>query len=519
MDGFKFLQKKQIDMLPKTAGVYALASPKPKGEGGFNVLYIGKAINIKSRVKNHFQPARNASLARNASRSDASGRSDAGGATFKDNILSKLTTKVGFLETGSEIEALILEANLIKKYQPKYNVMWRDDKNYFYVAIAQNEQKIPYVFITHQPNFSSLRERSEATDEAIQSYRLPRRLRAPRNDGVEYIGPFVEGTALKKTLKFLRRAFPFYTSKNHPKTRCTWCHLDLCPGPVRNSSLAGEIYNGAGHHLNLAEYKRNIKKLILILKGKRGAVLTSLKKEMRQLAKESKFEEAGKIRDRLYALQQIMAHTHVIENSKSEARNPKLNEILAKIIGLKKPVNKIECYDVSNIQGKYATSSMVVFTNGKPDKNQYRKFKIKMKNEPNDIAMLKETLKRRFSHPEWKYPEVILIDGGKAQLNVALSVILNLIGNPETRQSARTLDSLFRGNDIGNIKVISIAKGRQDPLRPRSEARLFIENKKLPIPLKALPQEVYNLIKQLDDEAHRFAITYHKKLRKKNLLK
>ena len=133
---------------------------------------------------------------------------------------------------------------------------------------------------------------------------------------------------------------------------------------------------------------------------------------------------------------------------------------------------------------------MVVFVDEKPDKNQYRKFHIKIEGKPNDIAMLKETLERRFNHPEWKYPEVILIDGGIAQLNIAIKTKND---KPKTR----------------NIKVISIAKRNKE---------LYIEWKNRPILLKTLPQEIYNLILQLDDEAHRFAITYHKKLRKKSLL-
>ena len=433
MERFKYLPKNKLDILPKTAGVYAFRNGK-------QIIYIGKAINIKSRVKNHFQQP-----------------------SYRDNLFMDQVNKIGFFETGSEIEALILEANLIKKYQPKYNVVWRDDKNYFYVAIAKNKNKIPYVFITHQP-FGSAQGKKTKT---------------------EYIGPFVEGQALKKTLKFLRRALPYYTSAKHPKSKCTWCHLDLCPGPELFENPPSPKASA-----RLREYKKNIKKLLFILRGKRVNAMTSLKKEMKQLARDKKFEEAGKIRDKIYALQQIMAHTHVIENSKSEMQNPKPNEILAKIIGLKNSANKIECYDVSNIQGKQAVSSMVVFIEGVPDKSQYKKFKIKMENKPNDIAMLKETFERRFSHSEWPYPDVMLIDGGKAQLNAAISA---------KNKSTKTK----------NIKTISIAKGRQE---------LFMEDRQKPIPLKSLPQEVYNLIKQLDDEAHRFAIAYHKKLRRKNLI-
>ena len=429
MDRFKSIPKNKLSDLPKTAGVYAF-------KAGRELLYIGKAINIQNRVKNHFnQPS------------------------YRDNLFMDKVDKIGYLETGSEIEALILEANLIKKYQPKFNVVWKDGKNYFYVAIAKNISGIPYVFITHQPKSGG--DPMSAT----------------------FIGPFIEGTALKKTLRFLRKAFPYYTSAKHPKLKCTYCHLGLCPGPEPD----------------LKEYKKNIKKLALILKGKRGAVLNSLKREMKTLSKEKSFEEAGKIRDKIYNLEQIMAHTHVLETAKVGATSD-VAPTLGKIIGIDKTIHRIECYDVSNIQGKFATGSMV--SAGIPlgsgpasgwvfDKSQYKKFKIKMANEPNDIAMLKETISRRLNHPEWKYPEVMLIDGGVGQLNVATKT--------------KNRESLSR-----NIKVISIAKGKKE---------LFIEGKKDPIPLKNLPQEVYNIIKQLDDEAHRFAITYHEKLRKKNLLK
>src|SRR6185295_4515273 len=149
--------------------------------------------------------------------------------------------------TNSEIEALVLEANLIKKHLPKFNVVWKDDKNYFYVCITKDAH--PAVFITHQKS----------------------------DPKAKYIGPFIEGTPLKKTLKYLRRVFPFYTSAKHPKTACTWCHLGLCPGPVRNSpptgpsgaQSAGGVSYGAGPYLNLPAYKKDLKKLVEILQGKR----------------------------------------------------------------------------------------------------------------------------------------------------------------------------------------------------------------------------------------------------------
>ena len=436
MERFRFITEKNYDELPKTSGVYVFYSQN-------ELVYIGKAINIKNRVKSHFfQPS------------------------YRDNLFINKVDKIGFFETNSEIEALVLEANLIKKHQPKYNVIWKDDKNYFYVAIAQNSQKIPYVFITHQKD------------------------RGPSS--IQFVGPFVEGTPLKKTLKFLRKVFPYYTSAKHPKVKCTWCHLDLCPGPkLFENPPSPEASEG------LREYRRNLKKLVLILEGKRFSVLKSLKQEMRELSAKNKFEEAGKIRDRMQALQNIMLHTRVISEEKEivsflpRGKNP-TTKLFAKILGLEE-INRIECYDVSNIQGKNATASMVVATDGKIDKKEYKKFKIKGLNTPNDIAMLKETLQRRFNHSEWTYPEVILIDGGIAQLNVAINTKLEA-RNPK---------------QVQNIKIISIAKKFKE---------LFIEGRERPVLLKTLPREIYNLVLQLDDEAHRFSIAYHKKLRKKSLL-
>src|SRR3990167_11176250 len=414
MEKFSILPKNRLNNLPKTAGVYCFISRK-------EAIYIGKAINIKDRVKNHFnQPS------------------------FRDNLFIEKVEKIGFINTDSEIEALILEANLIKKHQPKFNVIWKDGKNYFYVAITKDKK--PVVFITHQPK-KVLSSKYQVL--SIKRKNIPNTKYSIPN--TQYIGPFVEGNALKKTLKYLRKIFPFYTSVKHPKNACTWCHLGLCPGP----------------NPDLASYKKNIQKLKLILEGKRRIVLNNLKREMQAYSKANKFEEAGKIRDRINALQQVMAHTKVIENTKIENGIwYKTQQTLQGMLNLSKEITKIECYDISNIQGKYAVGSMVVFVNGAPNKSQYKKFRIRMKNEPNDIAMLKEVFQRRLAHPEWGYPQVMLIDGGRAQLNVALEV--------------KTQNSKFK------INVISIAKGRQE---------LFIESKKEPIPLKALPQEIYNLVK------------------------
>ena len=425
MDKFKFLSKSKVSQLPKTVGVYCFKGKK-------DILYIGKAINIRDRVRQHKE-------------------------------LLNRAKQVGYIKTGSEfaepsahltshpasqgstIEALLLEAKLIKKCQPKYNVLWRDDKNYFYVEITKEE--LPVISIVHQKNKKS-----------------------------EYVGPFVEGIALKKTLRLLRRIFPYYTVKKHPKKECTWCHLKLCPGPSPDKK----------------EYGKNIQRLINVLGGKSKTVLQNLKRDMRAASKTQEYEKAAMARDQIDYLEKIISHARVLEPVEDEDQQSWIStqEELQKILGVRKVISRIEAYDISNIQGKEATGSMVAFTDGKPNKSLYRKFKINLQGKPNDTAMIKEILKRRLEHEEWPLPDLILIDGGKAQFNAVKSILLRF--------------------HLNEIKVVALVKRKNE---------LFLENRKRPVLLKSLPRGIFNLILQMRDEAHRFAISYHKKLRERRLLK
>lgn len=409
MKGFSFLKKGDIKKLPKEAGVYLF-----KGKKTF--LYIGKAGNIQERVKTHLnQP------------------------NYRDNLFLKRIKDIGYIKTSSEIEALFLESKLIKKCQPRFNIIWKDDKNYFWVAISNDEH--PRVFITHQTNNKDLN-----------------------------IGPFTDGQSLKKTLRFLRKAIPYYTTKKHSPAPCLWCHLQLCPGP----------------NPDIKEYKKNINNLIRILRGEKTKVLKGLKKEMKMRSRNRDFEKAATIRDQVFALEIIISHAKVLEPVKTKQDNWNQTQgFLQGLLKTKNPINRIEGYDVSNIQGKQATASMVVFTAGFPDKNQYRKFKMKISGKPNDTAMIKEVLTRRMLHNEWPFPDLILIDGGKPQLSSALKV------------------------NLKNIKVVTLAKKKNE---------LYIKGKKKPILLKTLPREIFNLILQIRDESHRFALAYHKKLREKGVL-
>lgn len=425
MAKFKLLDKKRINSLPKTPGVYAFKQ-------GRAFLYIGKAANIKQRVKNHF--------CKNG---------------FKENLFLKEARKIGYLKTESEIEALVLEAGLIKKHQPKYNVMWKDDKNYFYVAVTKDD--FPQVFITHQ---------------------LPTTNYKPQT---EHIGPFVDGRALRQTLRFLRRIFPYNTHKTLPKRPCLDYQLGLCPGACANPTA--ETRETA---------KRNADSLIKVLKGTKKKLITDLKKQMKEASKNQMFESAAKLRDQLMALKNIFQHAHILRElpEKRQLNWKQTERKLQQVLGTRTPIKRIEGYDVSNIQGKEASGSMVVFEKGVPNKKEYKKFKVKIAGRPDDTAMLKEVLSRRMQHPEWGMPQVMLIDGGKAQLNAVLKVKSQI-------------------SNLKDIKTISLAKKHNE---------LYIEGKKKPLLLKNLPQDVSNLILHLRDEAHRFAIGYHKRLRGKALL-
>jgi excinuclease ABC subunit C len=431
MEKFRFILRKNVNRLPKSSGVYCFKNKK-------EVLYIGKAADIKERVKNHFQQP-----------------------SYKDYLFLDKVEKIGYIKTNSEIEALILEKNLIKEIKPKFNVLWRDDKNYFFVGATKED--FPAIFITHQP----------------------------KKILADFVGPFVDGKALKRTLKILRKIFPFRSCKRIPKRPCLWYHLGRCPAPCTLKSKFFKEIADSSKIKKIAQ--KSAQRIIKILKEGKKSVLKELKKEMKKVAKEKDFEEAARLRDQILALERIFQHTRIFGERKRKILSewPKIEKELRKILNTKRKILRIEAFDVSSIRGKLATGSMITFIEGVPDKNFYRRFKIKFGKKPNDISMLKEVLERRLKHKEWGLPDLILIDGGKAQLNCAIKCKLKI----ENRRL---------------IKVISLAK---------KEKKLFIEGRKDPLLLKSLPREIFNLILKLDNEAHRFAISYHKKLREKDILK
>ena len=415
--------------LPSKPGVYIFRNEKNK------VIYVGKAKDLRKRVGNYFS---NKSL---------------------DAKTLRLVSEAFSLDTivvASEIEAFLLEANLIKKYCPYYNVIFVDDKSYPYLEI--NRKPVPYVVITHKKG----------------------------NKNAIYFGPYVGVTDLKIVLRLLRRIFPYQSVKNHAKNRCLYNHLGLCPCvqmfPER-----------------LPEYKKNIRNLVSFLKGDKNKVVRDLKKDQAEFVRREEFEKAALVQRQIERIDQITSETYdpfryeekhdlYFERIRTEVAS--LSEILTKY-GMKvSNLHRIECYDISNISGKNATGSMVVFTDGDENKNEYRRFKIRFKKTPDDFAMLSEVMRRRIKRIDWGNPNLMVIDGGKGQVGSVLQVF---------------------AEQKYTVPVIGLAKREETIIIPiRTGLGLDFIEVKFPHSTPGV-----NLLRRIRDEAHRFAITYHRKLREK----
>ncbi len=349
--------------------------------------------------------------------------------------LVSLINAIDYRETDSALEALILESALIKKYQPQFNIREKDDKSFLYVVV---------------------------TDEEFPRVLLARGKEITEGKYKKKFGPFVVASNVREALRILRKLFPWHTHDPEKigtyKRPCFDYEVGICPG----------VCVGA---ISKKEYAKTIKNLSLFFEGKKDKILTSLKKEMGMASKKQEYEKAESIKRKIFALQHIQ-DTALISD----------DEIVS-LTGRNAHATRIEGYDISNISGVSAVGSMVVFVNGVPDTNEYRKFKIRTVEGPNDIAMLREVLTRRFDN-KWTLPDLLLIDGGKGQVNVANEVL----------------------HELGlTIPVVGLAKGAE---RKRNDL------------IGTPPQgiELGTLIK-VRDEAHRFAVAYHKKVRSSTFFK
>lgn len=451
--------------IPTAPGCYQFYNKK--GE----IIYIGKAANLKSRVLSYW-------------------RASAGHTPAKNKMLSEIK-KITWLAADSEIEALLLEVNLIKKYQPYYNVLLRDDKRFAYIKISTADE-IPGVFITRQIDKSG-----------------------------KYFGPFISSLAARETIRVIRKIWPYCNMKKARRHPCFYYQIGRCLG-----ICAGKI--GRQEYM-----KRVIKPIILFLEGKKNKIIKNYELRIKNYESgignkelgEAEAEEFVRLKFELKNMKHVLESARVLSLGEKYA-----NDVveLAKQLGLKKAPERIEGYDIANIFGREAVGAMAVFSGGELDKNQYRKFKIKIgQGQANDVGMLKEVIERRFAHSvilerppgaiasyhegrsqrdpiaslqddkrRWPLPDLIIVDGGKAQLNAALAVFKKL-----------KLE----------IPLIAISKG----LGLRSAGapdKLFFPGQSKPLEL-SLASPALHLIKRVRDEAHRFAIGYHRKLRSRAFIK
>jgi excinuclease ABC subunit C len=391
-------------------------------------------------------------------------------------------------QLGSELEALLIEAELIRLHQPEFNVLLKDDKSPIYVYISD---KI-------YPQVKTVRRR-----DIYQ-----------KNLKGTILGPFQSAYKLKQVLRLARKIFPWCDKaqarlKRHQadsqnkaqdelkqfKQACFYQHLDLCPG-----ACIGQI--------SPDQYRKNLDQLVLFLRGKTKEVVTNLSKQMKSFSQQLQYEQAGQIKRKIDLINDVTKKNYRLKPDlvlpalhDSQVKNSlnHLRKILNDFLDLPREyrLKRIEGYDVSNIQGKNAAVSMVAFKNGLPDKKNYRLFNIRGLDTPNDYQMLKEAISRRQKHPEWGKPHLLVIDGGRGQLRAALTVW------------------------DWAAPVISIAKDPDRIIIPVNHYRSSKTNRlKINYQTLRLPEDhpTLQLVQHIRDESHRFAKKQHARLRRKNMI-
>jgi len=404
--------KEKILSAPDACGVYLMR------DRGNRVLYVGKANSLKKRLASY--------LGRDLS--------------SKTSALVAKVADVEFRLSANESMALLLEANLIHEFKPKYNISLKDDKSFPFVRISG--EKFPSISIVRGKKYAS----------------------------GSYLGPYTNAKLLKNALEIIRRNFAYRSCRNLPKKSCIYYRINLCPAPC-----VGNI--GA------KEYRRVIDNIILILEGRNDLLIRKLTKLMQDDVSAMDFEAAASRRDQIIVLSEMSA-AQGSSNRRSELEDLKCR------LGLDSLPVRIEGFDISNLSGSHAVGSMVSFLKGNPDKNNYRRFRIKSFKGIDDYRMLAEVVARRYSRiirEKMALPDLLFIDGGKAHLLTVAGVLKEL--------------NIF-------IPLVSLAKEKEN---------IYSSQKLSGI---SFPKDspAMNLIRLIRDEAHRFALSYHRLLRQKALI-
>ena len=433
----------KLKNLPNTPGVYFHKDKSGK------IIYIGKAARLKARVRQYFQKSRLRDP--------------------KTDALVAEIADVDWIEVETELDALFLEAEQVRRYLPQYNILLRDDKSLSYVRIDIDSPH-PTVSLVHRP----------------------------LDDKAEYFGPYFSAYTVKKALKLLRKVFPFDWQKPVKGTKRASLdyHIGLSPGLEQGRT-------------SLNDYRANLRKLMRYLKGGRKKIVEELEKSMKVAAKQKNFEAAAMYRNQLRALKSL---NHQIVFSDREfmdiSKDAGLFE-LTELLGLKTVPKKIEGFDISHMSGSEVVASMVVFSNGIPDKTAYRKFKMRTQTN-DDFEHMHEVISRRLSDKnlkQWGLPQMMLIDGGKGQLGAATAALkennitLPVIG------LAKQYEQIVVSKEHDSVNInLNFAKKIRATIQESDDYYLI-----------NVPHDSHlvKLLQRIRDESHRFAVSYHSVLKVK----
>ena len=432
--------KQKLAKLPALPGVYF-----HKNSNG-EIIYVGKAAVLKNRVRQYFQKSVK---------------------DIKTEALVREIADTDWIVVDTEMDALFLESEMIKRYMPKWNILLRDDKTVSYIRIDMKSE-VPYISFT----------------------------RTPQDDKATYIGPFYGKSAVEKAVRILRRIFPYY-DKPYTGKKTLDTDLGLTPGIEIGKTTP-------------ADYKKDLKKLIRYLEGDRQKLIKDIEREMNAEAKLGHYERAAELRNQFFGLQGlrkkiVFSDKEFLDISKDRA----LAEI-KQLLNLENPPRRIEGYDISHNQGENVVASMVVFVNGVSDRSEYRKFKLK--NQKNDdFNNLREVLERRLKHSEWPMPDLIILDGGEPQLRAVQDIVdaahIPVIGRDKS------------GDHSKNAKVkivVPVATPISTTSATPADSSIATSYRLVHF---ASDSHLAKLIARIDEESHRFAITYHRLLQNKNMLK
>lgn len=425
----------KLKQLPNESGVYLF-----RDKAG-QVIYIGKASILKRRVASYFQKTTDRD--------------------FKTDLLVKLTADVDWVTTNSEVEALFLESEYIKRYKPIYNVQKKDDKSFIYVKITTQD------------------------DFPIVSF-----VRRPLGDKATYFGPFVAIMAIRKAMRHLRKIFPYITSSQWPKVSPLEHQIGLAPPP----------------NILKADYRKNINRLLMVMRGQHLKLLHDLEKDMAKAATAKRYEEAASLRNQLVALKALSQKMIFGSEETFDLNLDAALSGLADLLGLTNVPRTIEAYDISNFAGGDAVASMIVFVDGLPNQSRYRRFKMRSLG-PNDFAMMREVIRRRFlKQADWPLPDLVLIDGGKGQLSAALKSMIEINVKVAAIGLAKRYEQIVQKIDPECINNVNQVPGIHET--PSGQYRLINLPPNSPI---------IQLLQRIRDEAHRFAVSYHTDIRDKRV--